>query len=203
VARFTSGARHWRLYETNRPRPPPRLRRPRRLLPVRRGGVGGVDDWNGEMTKSANRAKTDKRKAPKSAWKPGESGNPAGRPKDGESWAAIIAVVGNMYPEDILELVGRNNDLGKQIALLPKGVQMKYLVTARVFAALMFEPTQGLWKELMERAEGKVTEKVDVTSNGETVGQEDADTRSEILRKLDSIATATGAGTIPKPADGE
>jgi hypothetical protein len=88
--------------------------------------------------------------------KGGKSPNPAGRPKDGESWAAIIAAVGNMYPEDILELVGRNNDLGKQIALLPKGVQMKYLVTARVFAALMFEPTQGLWKELMERAEGKV-----------------------------------------------
>jgi hypothetical protein len=133
--------------------------------------------------------------------KGGKSPNPAGRPKDGESWAAIIAAVGNMYPEDILELVGRNNDLGKQIALLPKGVQMKYLVTARVFAALMFEPTQGLWKELMERAEGKVTEHVDVTSKDEKIGSEDA--RTEILRKLDSIATATGAGAISKPVDRE
>jgi hypothetical protein len=121
------------------------------------------------MVKSANRATTDKRKAPKSAWKPGQSGNPAGRPKDGESWAAIIAAVGNMYPEDILELVGRNNDLGKAIALLPKGVQMKYLVTARVFAALMFEPSHGLWKELMERAEGKVQDRLDLTSGGEKV----------------------------------
>jgi len=33
-----------------------------------------------------------------------------------------------------------------------------------VFAALMFEPTSGLWKELMERAEGKVTDRVDLTS---------------------------------------
>lgn len=44
---------------------------------------------------------------------------------------------------------------------------MKYLVTARVFAALMFEPTSGLWKELMERAEGKVQDKLDVTSGNE------------------------------------
>jgi hypothetical protein len=135
------------------------------------------------------------------SWKPGQSGNPAGRPKDGESWAAIIAAVGNMYPEDILEFIGRNNDLGKVIAQLPKGVQMKYLVTARVYAALLFEPTSGLWKELMERAEGKITERVDVTSDGEKIGSDDA--RAEILRKLDSIATATGAGAISKPTDRE
>ena len=109
-----------------------------------------------ELDMSANTPKTDKRKAPKTAWKQGQSGNPAGRPKDGESWAAIIAAVGNMYPEDILAFIGRDNDLGREIMQLPKGVQMKYLVTARVFAALMFDPTAGLWGGLMERAEGKV-----------------------------------------------
>lgn len=119
------------------------------------------------MTKStANSTKSAKPRG--KPWQKGQSGNPAGRPKDGESWAAIIAAVGNMYPEDILDLVGKNNDLGHAIALLPKGVQMKYLVTARVFAALMFEPSHGLWKELMERAEGKVAEKVDVESSGTT-----------------------------------
>lgn len=30
---------------------------------------------------SANRQKTDKKKAPRTAWKPGHSGNPSGRPK--------------------------------------------------------------------------------------------------------------------------
>src|SRR5690349_10461521 len=105
--------------------------------------------------KSANTATTDKRRAPKSAWKPGQSGNPAGRPKDGESWASIIAAVGNMYPEDILEFIGRNNDLGREIVQLPKNVQMKYLVTARIFAALMFEPNPRLWTGLMDRAEGR------------------------------------------------
>jgi len=65
-----------------------------------------------------------------------------------------------MFPDDILAFVGNNNDLGKQIAKYPKSVQMKFLVTARVFAALMFEPTSGLWNGLMDRAEGKVPERV-------------------------------------------
>lgn len=120
------------------------------------------------MKKSANTRKTDeKRKPPKSAWQPGQSGNPNGRPKDGESWAKIIADIGNMYPEDILAFVGRDNDLGREIMQLPKNVQMKYLVTSRVFAALMFEPTAGLWNGLMDRVEGKVGDRLDITSGGE------------------------------------
>lgn len=95
-------------------------------------------------------------------WPKGKSGNPAGRPKDGESWAAIIKAVGDMYPDDILALVGSGNDLGREIAQLPKGVQMKYLVTARVFAALMFEPTAGLWNNLMDRADGKVSQPIEI-----------------------------------------
>ena len=118
---------------------------------------------------TANSGKN-KRVMPKGTpWKKGQSGNPKGRPRDGESWAAIIKAVGDMYPADILAFIGTNNDLGKVLAQLPQSVQMKYLVTARVYAALMFEPTSGLWKELMERAEGKVQEKVDVTSDGNKI----------------------------------
>jgi len=89
--------------------------------------------------------------------------NPKGRPKDGESWAAIIKAVGDMYPSDIVAFVGRNNDLGRMLAKLPQDVQMKYLVVSRVFSSLMFEPSSGLWKELMERAEGKVSDKLELT----------------------------------------
>ncbi len=110
-----------------------------------------------------------KKSAPGRPWPKGTSGNPKGRPKDGESWAAIIKAVGDMYTSDILSFVGRDNDLGKTIAQLPKDVQMKYLITSRVFASLMFEPSSGLWKELMERAEGKVPTNVDVTSGGESI----------------------------------
>lgn len=104
------------------------------------------------------------------AWvKGGKSPNPTGRPKDGESWAAIIKAVGDMYPADIVAFIGRDNDLGRMLSKLPQGVQMKYLVTARVFSALMFEPTSGLWKELMERSEGKVKDELDVTTGGEKI----------------------------------
>ena len=65
-----------------------------------------------------------------------------------------------MYPEDLLAFIPRNTDLGKAVAQLPKGVQMKYLVTTRVFAALMFDPSSALFKELMDRAEGKVPDKL-------------------------------------------
>jgi hypothetical protein len=109
--------------------------------------------------------KTTKAKPRGKGWVKGQSGNPAGRPKDGESWAAIIKAVGDMYPADILAFVGENNDLGRVLRQLPQGTQMKYLVTARVFAALMFEPTSGLWKELMERSEGKVKDTLDLQNS--------------------------------------
>jgi len=97
--------------------------------------------------------------------KGGKSPNPSGRPKDGESWAAIIKAVGDMYPADIISFVGKNNDLGRMLAKLPQDVQMKYLVVSRVFSSLMFEPSSSLWKELMERAEGKVITPINVSGN--------------------------------------
>jgi hypothetical protein len=99
-------------------------------------------------------------------FKKGFSGNPAGRPKDGESWAAIIKAIGDMYPEDIIAFIGEKNDLGRMLKQLPKSVQMKYLVTARVFSALLFEPSSGLWKELMERVDGKVIDRKEVDIKG-------------------------------------
>lgn len=127
---------------------------------------------------------TNKKKRGNPAWvKGGKSPNPSGRSKDGESWAAIIKSVGDMYPADILAFIGENNDLGRALKQYPSNVQMKYLVTARVFSALMFEPTSGLWKELMERAEGKVTSPVDVTTNGKEITNT-SEIYESILRKL-------------------
>lgn len=104
----------------------------------------------------------------------GVSGNPAGRPKDGESWGKIIKEVGDMYPADILAFIGENNELGRQIKQLPPNVQMKYLVTARVYAALMFEPTAGLWNGLMERAEGKVPDRLHLEGKLDVDGLENS-----------------------------
>jgi hypothetical protein len=117
--------------------------------------------------KPANKTQTvkPKRKATSSAWKPGQSGNPSGRPKDGQSWREVIADVSNMTIDDILVMVGRDNELGMQLAKMPKNLQMKYMVTARVMAALMFEPTAGLWNGLMDRMEGKVAERLQIEGN--------------------------------------
>lgn len=103
--------------------------------------------------------------------KGGKSPNPAGRPKDGESWASIIKSVGDMYPTDLIAFIGNDNDLGQMLAKLPANVQMKYLVTARVFSSLMFEPSSGLWKELMERSEGKVKDTLDLQNSDGSLKQ--------------------------------
>jgi len=113
------------------------------------------------MSEKAKIANKPKNKGGNPEWQKGmKSPNPTGRPKDGESWAAVIKEVSNMNTDDILALVGKNNDLGKAMAQMPKNVQMKYLVVARVMAQLMFEPQSSLWNSLMERVEGKVAQPI-------------------------------------------
>lgn len=149
--------------------------------------------------KSANKQPTDKkRKAPRSAWKPGQSGNPAGAPKRGEAWSEIIKKYSDMTP---VEIANAAQSVAGQLKKIGGGITMKEAVVIRVFAALMFEPTQGLWTSLMERTDGKVPQAIDMTSKGEQIGTSTDDLRSEILSKLDSIATATGADAISKQPD--
>lgn len=103
----------------------------------------------------------------KGQFEKGVSGNPGGRPKNDRTWANIIREVGDMYPEDIAMLVGENHPLGQVMKALPQTIQMKYLITARVFAALMEEPRASLWNGLMDRAEGKVAERVNMNTRAE------------------------------------
>jgi len=102
-------------------------------------------------------------------WKKGESGNPKGRPKTGQSWSEIAKEIGEQYPEEVVELFGINTVMGRAFSTFPKGVQLKYSVFYRVIIALMNEPTPGLLKELLDRVEGKVTDKMDVTSDGQAI----------------------------------
>lgn len=97
-------------------------------------------------------------KKPRGKGKPfpkGVSGNPAGRPKDGESWAAVFKELANKNAEELADMFGQN-DLGNAYRKFPKGVQMKYLVGGRILAALMHEPSGSLLNSYMERMEGKV-----------------------------------------------
>jgi hypothetical protein len=86
------------------------------------------------------------------AWrKGGKSPNPAGRPRDGQSWAAVLRAVTDMPAEDLAAMVGGNQtELGRQLLVLPTGVPLKFLIVARIVSALMFEPTSGLWRAIAE-----------------------------------------------------
>ena len=103
-------------------------------------------------------AANSKKTATKPRGKPipkGVSGNPSGRPKDGESWAGVFKDLANKTAEELASMFGEN-DLGLAYRKFPKGVQMKYLVGGRILAALMHDPSGSLLTSYMERMEGKV-----------------------------------------------
>jgi hypothetical protein len=114
--------------------------------------------------KSANTEISHKRKPPKSAWKPGQSGNPKGAPKRGESWAETIKKIGELDGPEIASLWDTQH---KEFAKLPEGITMKQLVVMTVYAALLREPSPGNWRELMERADGKVKDQVELSGDEE------------------------------------
>ena len=64
------------------------------------------------MSESANRPKSGKRKAPKTAFKPGQSGNPGGRPKINEEFRerARKAVDAHVLDAWIGEVVARGDE---------------------------------------------------------------------------------------------
>ena len=92
------------------------------------------------------------------SWKPGQSGNPAGSPKRGESWAEIIKRIGDMTP---VEAADHANEIAKQLRKIGGGLTLKEAVVVRVYAALLFEPQASLLNSFMERAEGKVAQPIE------------------------------------------
>ena len=112
-------------------------------------------------------ANSGKKSMPKGKpWPKGVSGNPRGRPPDGESWAAIIREVGNMTGNDVAEWFDAyRNDcrrLGK--------VQFKHAIVARVFLDLLHEPKAALFNAIMDRAEGKMAQPMGISWRKEIEG---------------------------------
>lgn len=112
-------------------------------------------------TKVSANKKPSKRKPPAHAWKPGQSGNPKGAPKRGESWAEIIKRVGDMTP---VEAATHSLELGKQLLNYGNSITLKEAVVMRVYGALLFEPTGGLFSALTNRAEGMPNQSLNVNS---------------------------------------
>jgi hypothetical protein len=103
--------------------------------------------------------------------------NRDGRPKTGQSWSEIIAEVWDQYPEELLNIIP-NGPLSVGIKNYPKSVQIKYLMAVRVTQALLFEPTHGLLKETLDRLEGKVKDRVEVS------GTLDVDGLQEVMAQV-------------------
>lgn len=111
------------------------------------------------------------RKLPKTAWKKGQpSPNPKGAPKRGQSWTELIKEYGELTPS---EAAAKSLELSKQFLKIGDGVTLKQAVVMRVYASLLFEPQPGLLNAFLERAEGKVADKIvidDWRKDAESVG---------------------------------
>lgn len=115
------------------------------------------------MKKPAKTQTTGKRGGKRStSWKPGQSGNPAGAPKRGQSWTELIKEYGELTPS---EAAAKSLELSKQLLSIGDGVTLKQAVILRVYASLLFEPQPGLFNAFVERAEGKVKDQVELTGD--------------------------------------
>jgi hypothetical protein len=103
--------------------------------------------------RSENKIKTDKRKAPRSAWKAGQSGNPGGRPKNAVSLTAIardyLALEPKAIGQQLTRLASRYNQLGQ-------GATMAQYIMGSFLLALANDPQPGNMRELWRRIDGEV-----------------------------------------------
>ena len=114
-----------------------------------------------------------KKKGTPHRWQPGcPSPNPKGRPKEGQSWAAVIKECSNLTPEQVLSFIKTDNDLGQAFAKYPKTLQIKYLVVLRAVIDLMFDPQAAMLNAFMDREDGKVADKLEVPDGINIIGFE-------------------------------
>lgn len=84
--------------------------------------------------------------------------NGPGAPKRGQSWAEIIKEIGELTPDEaraMSQKIFAQIQLGNEITL-------KQAVVLRVYASMLFEPQPGLINAFMDRADGKVSQPVEV-----------------------------------------
>jgi hypothetical protein len=136
-----------------------------------------------------NAANTKKR-ATSASWKPGQSGNPKGRPRDGESWAAILTWASNLTGEEAAARVPP--EMAKFFRPL-KDVKLKEAISLRVMASLLFEPSSALFNAVMDRVEGKVLQPIAQMTWREYLEQQGLDAATAFNRLVEAAAAAKHA----------
>ena len=111
------------------------------------------------MSKSAKRSSAQKEAAQKRAqtWKPGQSGNPRGRPPLGMSWREIFDKAGKLTKRELMELYPV---YGKRLVGLPDDVPLRDAVALSAMVTLACEPSPGLLATIIERVDGKVIQPI-------------------------------------------
>jgi hypothetical protein len=113
-----------------------------------------------KSTKTDRKNGKGKDKAPQLApfrWKPGVSGNPTGRPKKKPISEAYEAAVNDPLPEEL-----RKFKLGRREIELSEGATFADLIALGQAVSAMRGNTAAA-REIADRLEGRVTEKIDAT----------------------------------------
>jgi len=141
---------------------------------------------------TANSGKSPKRKAPPGAWKKGQSGNPKGAPRRGESWAELLSSIGKMTGP---ELAKHWDTKAKELNKLPKDVTLKELVVISAYVSLLRDFSGSIWDKMMDRSEGKVTQPIEVDWREEAkrLGADPEALVNEFFTKLDSRICVEGS----------
>jgi hypothetical protein len=108
--------------------------------------------------------KGDKRRSPGKPFAKGSSANPGGRPRNAVSITYWLREFGAMTTEQVAEACKlyaaefKKNDAGE----LP----LAAVLALRMWMALINDPSPGLFSELLDRIDGKVTQKMETEQSG-------------------------------------
>jgi hypothetical protein len=143
------------------------------------------------------------RKAPRTAWKPGQSGNLKGRPKGDNSWAATIRAIGELTPA---EAARKCHAMAGQLAGLGDKITLREAVVIRVYTQMLFEPMGSLWGHMMDRSDGKVPIPVDVSMTWreelERLGYDPDQLKSEAVEQFAALVASHSAQRAGSPDGG-
>lgn len=128
--------------------------------------------------------------------------NREGAPKRGQSWQESVKRLTDMTREELIAYVGSKTRLGKLLKELSPNIPVKDALIVAAIIQFGRDPNAKMLTALMDREEGKPSQPITGKDGEPLIPKDDDDFRSEILRKLDSIATATSAGAMGKPTDG-
>lgn len=95
---------------------------------------------------------SDVKKANPTRWKKGQSGNPKGAPKRGESWKEIATRIGNLTGTEAAAMCAA---MGSRFKDFPEGVTLKELAILAAFGDAINNPTPGIMRVLWEMSGGE------------------------------------------------